>query len=555
MSRLDGEEADFIIVGAGSAGCALAAGLVESGRHDVLLIEAGPKNRSPWLKVPIGYGKTFYDGRVNWKYETEPVPGLGGRRSYWPRGRVLGGSSSINAMVYSRGQPADFDAWEAAGNPGWGWREVVDAYRRIEDHDLGAGAGHGEGGALHVTTTESAAHPLTRRFVAAAVELGLRETSDLNGETIEGAGYYQINTRRGRRESSATAFLRGQRGLRVATGLEALRLVIESGRVSGVLCRRRAGEVTLRARRAVVLSAGSIGSPLLLQLSGIGPGEVLQRLGLPVVRDLPAVGRNLQDHLCHDLVFRSTVPSLNGALRPFTGKVHAALRYALSRSGPLSMSLNQGGGFYRSEPGLAVPDMQLYCSPLSYERAPSGRRPLMNPDPFEGFSLSVSPCKPRSCGELEPAGPDWRSGPRIRPGYFSHPRDMEVMLAGVRFLRRLAATRALAPAIAEELRPGPVADSDAALEADIRARCYSVFHPVGTCRMGPDPKTSVVDPGLRVHGVPGLFVADASIFPEITSGNTNAPSILVGALAAHLVVGAETMLSPEGAWDRRRFRG
>ena len=528
-------EADYVIVGAGSAGCALAGRLSDDPRNSVILIEAGPPANLIWTKIPIGYGKTFYDPRVNWMYETEPVPGFGDRPNYWPRGRVVGGSSAINAMVYSRGQPSDFDAWEAAGNPGWGWKDVLSAYRRMEDHDLGASDVHGAGGPVHVTDIQASAHPLTRRFVEAGAELGLPVTSDLNGRSIEGIGYYQITTRRGLRESSATAYLRRRPNLRVVTNCQAKRILIEGRRATGVVTEGTAGEAAFRARRAVILSAGAIGSPVLLQLSGIGPGALLQRLGLPVLHENQMVGRNLQDHLCYDHYYRATEPSLNQVLRPWTGKVRVALQYLLSRTGPLSMSLNQGGGFYRSDPGRTVPDIQLYFSPLTYQRAPVGVRPLMSPDPFPGFSTSISPCKPKSVGHLELAAPDWRKAPLIQPNALSDLRDMEEMLAGARFLRRLAATKALGSVISEEMKPGRSTESDAELEADIRARSYSVFHPCGTCRMGPDPATSVVDADLRVYGFEGLHVADASIFPDITSGNLNAPSIMVGEIAAQRI--------------------
>ncbi|MDB5552258.1 MAG: dependent oxidoreductase family protein [Rhizobium sp.] len=528
-------EADYVIVGAGSAGCALAGRLSEDGRSSVILSEAGPPANLIWTKIPIGYGKTFYDPRVNWMYQTEPVPGFGGRPNYWPRGRVVGGSSAINAMVYARGQPSDFDAWEAAGNPGWGWKDVLAAYRRMEDHDLGASDLHGAGGPLHVTVIDRWAHALTRRFVEAGTQLGLPATPDLNGESIEGVGYYQITTRRGLRESSATAYLRRRPNLRVVTNSQVKRILTEGRRATGVVTEGPAGETTFRARRAVILSAGSIGSPLLLQLSGIGPGALLQRLSLPVVHESAMVGRNLQDHLCYDHYYRATEPSLNQVLRPWTGKLRVALHYLLSRRGPLSMSLNQGGGFYRSDASQPVPDIQLYFSPLTYQRAPVGIRPLMSPDPFPGFSTSISPCKPRSLGHIELAAPDWRAAPLIQPNALSDPHDMVQMLAGARFLRRLAETPALGSVISEEMKPGRSTESDAEFEADIRARSYSVFHPCGTCRMGPDPATSVVDADLRVHGFEGLHVADASIFPDITSGNLNAPSIMVGEMAAQRI--------------------
>ena len=499
------------------------------------MIEAGPPATSPWTRIPIGYGKTFYDPRVNWMYQTAPVPGLGGRTSYWPRGKVLGGSSTINAMVYSRGQPCDFDEWEALGNPGWGWNDVLAAYRRMEDHDLGASAMHGAGGPVHVTVTEHDAHPLTRRFVSAAGELGIPYTPDLNGLSIEGAGYYQTTTRNGFRESSATAYLRHRSNLRVVTRHQATHLIFDGLRAVGVACEGPQGPVQFRTSGEVILSAGSVGSPLLLQLSGIGPGPLLQRLGLTVVAESPAVGRNLQDHLCYDHIFRTTEPSLNQELRPLLGKLSVGLRYVLTRRGPLAMSLNQGGGYYRSDAGLAAPDIQLYFSPLSYERAPVGVRPLLTPDPFPGVNASISPCKPRSVGYLELAAPDFRAPPAIHPQYLSDPHDMRQMLDGARLLRRLAATAALAPLIAEELKPGHAVNSDADLEVDIRARAYSVFHPAGTCRMGLDPAVSVVDSLLRVHGVAGLRVADASIFPTLTSGNINAPAMMVGEVASQII--------------------
>jgi choline dehydrogenase len=528
--------ADFVIIGAGSAGCALAGRLSEQGRHRVTLIEAGPSDRNPWIRMPIGYGHTFYDPKVNWMYETEPVPGFAGRKNYVPRGKVLGGSSSINAMVYSRGQASDFEAWEKRGNPGWGWAEVLATYRRLEDHALGASAWHGAGGPLHVTTIDDAAHPLTRIYLQAAKEAGLALSDDLNGQSIEGAGFYQITTRNGFRESAASAYLRKRPNLQIITGAQVKRLLIEGRRVIGAVYDQGGVEHQVLAGREVILSAGSIGSPQILQLSGIGPGDLLQRLGIPLVHESRAVGRHLQDHLCYDHMFRAKVPSLNETLRPWHGKVRAALDYLLRRRGPLSMSLNQGGGYYKSAPGLADPDIQLYMSPLTYTTAPTRTRPLMSPDPFPGFSLSVSPCKPRSRGYLELRSADFRDAPIIQPNYLSDPFDEQQLVEGARFLRRLAASPSLSRVIDAELKPGPKTQSDADLLADVRERSYSVFHPVGTCRMGPDPQSAVVDHRLRVHGLAGLRIVDASIFPEITSGNTNAPAIMVGERGAAIIL-------------------
>jgi choline dehydrogenase len=532
------DQYDYIIVGGGSAGCVVASRLSESGRRSVLLLEAGPSDRSFWIQVPIGYGKTFYDRRVNWMYQSEPSPGLGGRITYCPRGKVLGGSSSINAMVYARGQAGDFDDWAAMGNPGWGWQDVLPIYKRMEDHDLGAGPSHGTGGPLHVTDISDVAHPLCHVFVAAGQEAGLAFNPDLNGQTIEGVGLYQINTRNGFRMSAARAYLRPARrrpNLRVVTKALATRVLLDGRRAVGVAYRWNGQSVVAGAGREVILSAGTINSPQLLQLSGIGPGDVLRSAGIDVQHDSPAVGRNLQDHLCFDHVYRSTKRTLNNDLYPWSGKLRAGLQYLLMRTGPLSLSVNQGGAFFRSRPELERPNIQLYFSPLTYERTPPGIRRLMSPDPFPGFCTSASPCRPTSRGYLQLASSDPARSPLIYPNAMSTDHDVEELLAGARFLRRLAATPALASVIEAELKPGLAVQSDDELIADIRERAYSVFHPVGTCRMGPEPTEAVVDHRLRVHGLAGLRVIDASIFPAVTSGNTNAPAIMVGEKGADLV--------------------
>ncbi|MEA2782315.1 MAG: choline dehydrogenase [Rhodospirillaceae bacterium] len=533
------EQYDYIIVGAGSAGCVLANRLTESGRNRVLLLEAGPSDRRFWVQVPIGYGKTFYDGRVNWMYRTEPMPGLGGRINYYPRGKVLGGSSSINAMVYSRGQAGDFDDWEAMGNPGWGWKDVLPIYKRMEDHELGAGPFHGAGGPLHVTEISRAVHPLSHVFVKAGREAGLALNPDLNGSTIEGVGLYQLTTRNGFRMSAARAYLwpvRKRANLRIATDALATRILFEGKRAVGIAYRRRGQTVLARAGREVILSGGSINSPQLLQLSGVGPADVLRSCGVEIHHESPAVGGNLQDHLCYDYLYRSKVPSLNDDLYPWRGKLRAGLQYILTRKGPLALSVNQGGGFFRSRPDLTRPNIQLYFSPLTHEWTPPGTRPLMSPDPFPAFTTSVSPCRPSSRGHLQIKSSDPSDAPVIHPNYLSTNHDVEELLAGARFLRRLAQTPSMASVIGEELKPGPAAQSDAELIADIRERCYSVFHPVSTCRMGLNPAEAVVDHRLKVHGLSGLRVIDASIFPTVTSGNTNAPAIMVGEKGADLVL-------------------
>jgi choline dehydrogenase len=534
---------DYIIVGAGSAGCVLANRLTESGRHRVLLVEAGPSDRRFWIQVPIGYGKSYYNPDVNWMYQSEPIPGLANRTNYFPRGKVLGGSSSINAMVYSRGQAGDFDDWAALGNPGWSWSDVLPLYKRMEDHALGAGPWHGAGGPLHIDTIEKAVHPLTHLYVKAGQEAGLTFNPDLNGETIEGVGIYQITTHRGFRVSAARAYLwpaQRRPNLRVAIGALATRILFEGKRAVGIEYEQGGEKRTARAGREVILAGGSINSPQLLQLSGVGPADVLRPCGIDVVRESPAVGRHLQDHLCFDHVYRAKVPTLNNTFHPWWGKLLAGMQYVLTRKGPLSLSVNQGGGFFRARPESPRPDIQLYFSPLTYEKAAPGVRKLTRTDPYPGFILSVSPCRPTSRGHLQIRSADPHEAPAIHPNYLSTNHDVEELLAGARFLRRLARSSSMASVIAEELKPGVPVETDEDCIADIRARCYSVFHPVSTCRMGPDAASAVVDHRLRVHGLGNLRVVDASIFPTVTSGNTNAPAIMVGEKGAELILADAT---------------
>ena len=523
-------EYDYIIVGAGSAGCVLANRLSADPRHRVLLLEAGGHDRRFWLTVPIGYGKCFFDPSVNWMYRTEPDPELANRIGYWPRGKVLGGSSAINAMVYIRGEPRDFDDWEAAGNPGWGWRDVRRVYERMEDTG---------GGPVAVSDVGGELHPLCDTFLAACRETGLEVVDDLNAHAGKRAGPYRITTRGGRRLSAARAYLepaRGRSNLEIETGALATRIRFEGRRAAAVCWRRGDRSFEAVARKEIILAAGAVNSPQLLQCSGVGPGALLARHGINVVLDAPSVGAHLQDHLCIDHLYRSRVPTLNQQLGPWHGKLAAGLKYLLTRRGPLSLSVNQAGGFAGSRDDGPGPDMQLYFSPVSYTRAPPGKRPLMRPDPFPGFLLSAQQCRPASLGRIEIASADATAPPRIVPNSLTDRRDLETLVAGSGFLRRLAATGPLSSIIEHELLPGDAIESDEDFERDIRERATTVFHPCGTCRMGPDPREAVVDAQLRVHGIESLRVADASVFPNITAGNTNAPAMMVGEMAAALIL-------------------
>ncbi len=532
-------QADYVVIGAGSAGCVLAERLSADGRARVVVLEAGGSDLDFWVRMPIGYGGAFFHPRLNWRYYTEPDPGTGGRVSYWPRGKVLGGSSSINAMVFVRGQAEDFDGWAALGNPGWGYRDLLPYFRRMEDNLAGPDAWRGQGGPISISTIDDSAHPLSHDYVAAARAAGFAANPDFNGPTQEGVGLYQITTRNGFR-SSATGYLRAARNrknLRVFTHAHATHILFDGRRALGVEFRHKGGLARVMAAGEVILSAGAVNSPQLLQLSGVGDAALLHGLGIDVTLDAPGVGRNLQDHLGFDYIYESTVPTLNDVLGPLPARGLAGLRYLLTRKGPLSLSVNQGGGFVRSSAARTRPNMQLYFSPMSYTRATPGKRRLTAPDRFSGFQLGLSNCHPESRGFLRIRSRDPFAAPEIHPGYLSAPADLDELVEGARLLRRIAAQPPLAKAIRRELRPGPGVTSDEAIRDDIRQRSGSVFHPCGTCAMGPDAAAgAVVDARLRVHGLDGLRVADASVFPRITSGNLNAPVIMVGEKAAQMIL-------------------
>ena len=533
------ETFDYVIVGAGTAGCVLANRLSADGKTRVLLLEAGGSDQTIWIQVPIGYGRTFFDRRINWMYDSEPVDGLAGRASYWPRGKVIGGSGSINAMVHVRGQPHDFEDWAAAGNPGWGWDDVLPYFKRAEDHDLGEGAYHGVGGPQHVSDISARAHPLCQCFIQTGQALGLPFAPDLNAPDSEGVGIYQINTRKGRRASTANEYLRPalrRGGVTLRTRSHATRILFEGTQAVGVEYRHGKTLKQAFARHEVILSGGAINSPQLLNLSGIGDGTHLQALGINVIHNAPAVGQHMQDHLAVSYFYKTSVPTLNDELRPLMGKIRAGLHYMWNRGGPLSMSVNQGGGFVRSSPDAPRVNLQLYFSPVSYTQTPLSDRKLLNPDPFSAFLLSFNSCRPTSQGWLKLRSADPDDYPVIQPNYLSTQQDIDEAMAGNRMLRALVRSAPLADIITEELVPGAHLQGDAALLEDFRNRADTVYHPCSTCRMGPDARSSVVDARLRVHGVQRLRVIDASVFPNITSGNINAPTVMVAEKGAAMIL-------------------
>jgi len=535
---------DYIIVGAGSAGAVLANRLSADQGLRILVLEAGGSDFTPWVRMPIGYGKAFYNPRINWKYQTEPVSTLGGRTSYWPRGKVIGGSSSINAMVYVRGHPEDYDDW-AKDAPGWSWAEVEPIFKRMEDWSGERSDDRGVGGPLGVSDIKEEVHPLCQNYLEAAAKVGIPTNPDYNSGSMEGAAIYQLTTRGGFRASTAACYLRPawhRHNLEVALHAHVTRLLVQGRRVTGISYRQHGKDKTALARREVILAAGAVNSPQLLLLSGIGPAAELKELGIDVVLDCPAVGRHLQDHLGTDNLYRARVPTLNQELRSWFGRIRAGLTYLLWRSGPLSLSVNQGGGFVRTRPGTGRPDLQLYFSPLSYLRAAQGKRALMQPDVFPGFLMGSNPCRPTSRGYLRLHSPDPFRAPEIYPNYLATSEDRKAMMDGIHLVRKIAAAGPLADIIDAELRPGPNVQSDEDIFNYVREQSWTVYHPSGTCRMGRDPEQNVVDERLRLHGLEGLRVADASIFPIIPSGNTNAPAIMVGERAADLILEDESQM-------------
>ncbi len=525
---------DYIVIGAGSSGCVLANRLSADGHHSVLLLEAGGPDRSPWIHIPIGYGKTIFDKRINWGYETEPEPELEGRRIYWPRGKVLGGSGSDNGLVHIRGQREDFDGWAALGNPGWGYDDLLPYFRKSEHQVRGADAFHGSGGPLWVSDL-SEHHPLCEAFIASAGRLGIAHNPDFNAERQEGAGYFQLTTRRGMRSSPATAYLRPARArlnLSVSTRALARRVLFQGRRAVGVEF-ERGGEIQIaRARREVLLCGGAINSPQLLMLSGIGDASRLAGLGIAPVAHLPGVGRNLQDHLQARVVLKAKRPiTYNDVFNSPLRTLLAGLQWALLRRGPLTVSAGQAGAFVRVMPDVMRPDVQFHFITFSADRPGEGLHK------FSGFTASVCQLRPASRGRIELAGADPRSAPRIYANYLSAPGDLEVLREAVRLARRIAHTTPLAELIAEEFSPGAVGNDAAALDAFVRSTAVTIFHPVGTCAMG-GGDDAVVDHELRVRGVEGLRVIDASIMPTLVSGNTNAAAVAIGEKGSDLVLAA-----------------
>jgi choline dehydrogenase len=500
----------------------------------VILLEAGPADRNPWIHIPVGYFKTIHNPSVDWCYKTEPDPGLNGRSIEWPRGKVLGGSSSLNGLLYVRGQPQDYDRWAQMGNKGWSWDDVLPLFKRSENNERGADEFHGDMGPLSVSNMRIQ-RPITDAWVAAAQAAGYRFNPDYNGTEQEGIGFFQLTSRNGRRCSSAVAYLnpaKSRSNLTILTNAQVDRLDLEGRRVTGVIYRDRSGRAeTVKARREVILCGGSINSPQLLMLSGIGEAQHLAEHGIEVVHDLPGVGKNMQDHLQARLVYKCNEPTLNDEVRTLWGQARIGLKYLMFRSGPMTMAASLATGFLKTRENLETPDIQFHVQPLSAENPGKGA------DPFSAFTMSVCQLRPESRGEIRLKSADPRRYPAIIPNYLSTETDCRTIVEGVNIARRIARHAPLTSKISEEYRPKPTLDMDD-YEGTLdwaRNNTASIYHPTGTCKMG-SGADAVVDASLKVHGIGGLRVADCSIMPEIVSGNTNAPAIMIGEKASDMIL-------------------
>jgi choline dehydrogenase len=523
---------DYVIVGAGSSGCVVANRLSADGRNKVLLLEAGPRDNNLWIHIPIGYGKTMFHRAYNWGFQTEPEAEMHGRQIYWPRGRGLGGSSSINGLIFIRGQRDDYDHWAQLGNAGWDWNSVLPYFMKSEHNSRGANDTHGGDGPLWSSDIREK-HELMDAIIRGAAELGVPHTNDFNRGDQEGVGYYQLFTRNGWRNSSAVAYLnpaRARPNLKIETDAQATGLILDGRRVVGVRFRQNSENREVRATRGVILSAGALQSPQLLQLSGIGPADILQRNGIPVAHELNGVGQNLQDHLQFRLMYRVSKPiTTNDDLRSLAGQARAGLKWLASGTGPLGIGINQGGLFTRVLPGSKTPDIQFHFGTLSADQA-GGK-----PHPWSGCTFSVCQLRPESRGTVEIKSADPFEAPSMRPNYLTAEKDRICAVASIRYARKLAETAALKPYLVSEYKPGESVRTDSEILDFAREYGATIFHPTGTCKMGSDPM-AVTDARLRVHGIGGLRVVDCSIMPTLISGNTHAPAVMIAEKASDMIL-------------------
>jgi len=525
---------DYLIVGGGSSGSVLANRLSENLQHSVCLIEAGPRDWSPWIHLPIGYAKTMWDPKVNWKFQTEPDPNMNQRQIYWPRGKTLGGSSSINGLIFIRGQKEDYDGWRDLGNVGWGWNDVLPYFKKAEGNDRLGEPLHSQSGPLKASSIPKK-HPLVEAFIKAANALGVPTTDDFNNLTQEGVGYYQLTTHKGFRCSTAVAYLKPAKdrpNLQIMTNSQVCKVIFENKKAVGIELIQNGTKKIIRANKEVILCAGAIQSPQILHLSGVGPAKLLQEFQIPLVHDLPGVGENLQDHLQYRLIYELNQPiSTNDQLSSWFGQFKMGLDWLLFRGGPLSIGINQGGLFTKVMGSSKTPDIQFHMATLSAEMA-GGKV-----HPFSGFTMSVCQLRPESRGHVRIQSTDPLVPPKMFANYLSTEHDRETSIAAVKYARKLSQTEPLRSLIVREVKPNNPKTDEEILEF-CRNNGATIFHPTGTCQMGPESNPmAVLDSSLRVRGVQNLRVVDCSAMPTLPSGNTNWPAVMLAERAADLILG------------------
>ncbi|MFT6906090.1 MAG: choline dehydrogenase [Oleiphilaceae bacterium] len=539
VKRMASMNYDFIIVGAGSAGCVLADRLSESGQHQVLLLEAGGKDSLPWIKLPVGFAKTYYHPTYNYMYYSEAQKNMAGRNMYAPRGKGQGGSGSINALIYVRGSASDFDGWAKAGNEGWSYNDVLPYFKKMEQHPLGDTAYHSANGKMGITPMAKSAHPLCKYYLKASEEVGFKINNDFNGAEFEGAGIYEANIHKGLRDSSNTAYLKPalkRKNLTIWHHTVTEKILFDDSKCAYAIEVRKDGvNLTLTVNKEIILATGAVDSPKLLQLSGVADEKLLNKHNIPVIHHSPAVGQNLQDHLSVSFYYRANVKTLNDDLGSLWGQTKAGLKYIANRSGPLAISVNQGGGFFKGDETEDTANIQLYFNPMSYE-IPTNPKSTLAPDPYSGFLISFNSCRPSSKGTVELASNNPLDAPLINPNYLSTEKDIQEVMQGHKLIRKLMQAPALKMITEEEVKPGNEVNDEVSLLKYFREQAGSIYHLCGTCAMGNKPQNFVVDQRLRVHGIKGLRVVDASVFPNITSGNINAPVMMVAEKGADMIL-------------------